>query len=342
MNALAPPDWSDTVTLLHAQGNRLTKLVHADGTISDYENAYYYDAEEVRVAGHIALHDMLRNVLHRPNTAVVRGALLNGPKARKIRRLAYEDRETGDQPTLRDVPRRWLAIDCDDVPRPDNLPAGDLAACADLAIELLPAPLHRAACIVQASGGHGIKPGIRLRLWYWLDRPMSGSELKRWLKGLCDVSVFNCAQPIYTAAPLFEAPRTDHLPERLFEYPGEDWVHCPSPEELTPPPRTPPATVRPVAVSGSARAALYVKGAIDHATDRIRSASMRHPTILQEACGLARFVHAGLLTRSALHSALWAAAAHAGKDDEAEIERMVAFGMEHPDINPIPVELRNG
>jgi hypothetical protein len=44
------------------------------------------------------------------------------------------------------------------------------------------------------------------------------------------------------------------------------------------------------------------------------------------------------MTQSELHSTLWSAAQGAGKDDEAEIERMVAFGLDHPDTTPIPVE----
>jgi hypothetical protein len=342
MSQPAAPPWADTITLMRARGRRLAKMVHADGKISDYDKSFIYDAKEVPVAGHLALHDLLVSVLQRPDIAVVRGALVGGPSAQRIRRLVRPDQETGDQPTLRDVPRRWLAIDCDDVARPDDIPAGDLGACAELAIDRLPNVLHRAACIAQASGGHGIKPGIRLRLWYWLDRPMATLELKRWLKGCCDPSVFNAAQPIYTAAPVFEPPRTDHLPQRLFEYPGEDWVRCPTPEELEPPPRPIPETVHPVAVAGSARAALYVQSALDSARERIRNAGLRHPTILQESCGLARFVHAGLLSRSELQRALWSAASDAGKDDESEIERMIAFGLQHPSTNPIPVDLRNG
>ena len=75
---------------------------------------------------------------------------------------------------------------------------------------------------------------------------------------------------------------------------------------------------------------------------RITTAVQRHPAILSEACGLARFVQAGLMSESDLHNTLWDAAKQAGKDDETEIKRMVAFGLEHPDSTPIPVEMRHG
>jgi hypothetical protein len=35
---------------------------------------------------------------------------------------------------------------------------------------------HGARCIAQATASHGIKPGCRVRLWYWLDRPTTGGE----------------------------------------------------------------------------------------------------------------------------------------------------------------------
>jgi hypothetical protein len=33
----------------------------------------------------------------------------------------------------------------------------------------------------QMTNSAGIKPGIRLRLWFWLDRPVTDDEAKRWL-----------------------------------------------------------------------------------------------------------------------------------------------------------------
>jgi hypothetical protein len=39
-----------------------------------------------------------------------------------------------------------------------------------------------------------------------------------------------------------------------------------------------------------------------------------------------------------LNSVLWNAAQHAGKDDQSEIERIVDFGLDHPDTTPVPVE----
>jgi hypothetical protein len=97
------------------------------------------------------------------------------------RRLLHPDLETGEPPTIRETPRAWLAIDLDGVKRPACLLAGNLAACAAEAIGQLPDAFRGTFCIAQASASHGIKLGIRLRLWYWLSRPAAGQELKRWL-----------------------------------------------------------------------------------------------------------------------------------------------------------------
>jgi hypothetical protein len=92
-----------------------------------------------------------------------------------------------------------------------------------------------ASSVVQATAGHGLKPGLRLRLWYWLDRPVCGSALKRWLQHApIDHSVFGTAQVIYTAAPLFLPGAFDPLPTRIAAIPGALSVMVPPPLILQP------------------------------------------------------------------------------------------------------------
>ena len=338
-----PCDWSDHMTVLRAHGKRLAKLHAADGSCQDYDSAYHYDASAVPVAGIPDLMNVLRRLLPLSDRCVVRGRIIGADKAKKIRRLAVADAETGDVPTLVDVPRRWLAVDWDGIARPAHIAADDLWNCGDIVLDAMPAPFQQATCIIQASANHGIKPGCRLRGWFWCDRPMTGRELKQWLKNSpCDPSIFNPVQPIYTAAPVFGPGRGEHIPDRLMELPGEDWLRCPSAEELAPPPPRIIETVRPTCTAGSARAKLYVEAALDSAQARIRNASLRHPAILAEACSLARLVHAGLLSQSELHNALWQAAADAGKDNEPEIGRIMKFALQNSSAADVPVELVDG
>ena len=345
-----PHDWSDTLTILRARSSkpngppvRLAKTIHADGSVQSYDGAYKFDIACVPVKGLFDLHDKLKWLVRQYNKCVVRGTLIEGTKASNVRRLFYRCAESGDAPTLRDMPHRWVALDVDGLARPEDIPVDDIERCADYAMGKLPRIFGQTACIAQASAQHGIKPDIRLRLWYWCDRPMGGDELKRWLKDTpCDMSVFNPAQPIYTAFPLFASGRPDHLRERLLYLDGLEWLRCPSPEELAPPPRATVETIRPACVAGSARAQLYVDAAIASVQDRIRSASLRHPTILQEACSLARLVHSGLMTTTELHNAMWKAAAAAGKDDQKEVARIVTFAMANSSTADVPAELVNG
>ena len=173
MNAPAP----DALTVLHAPGRRLAKLLHPDGRAEGYDRTRIVDAYTVPIADLAGIQVLLQRLRHRPDCCVVRGELVNGDVAVGIRRLLHADKETGEAPTIRDVPRRWLALDMEGVTLPPGLLPSDLAGCAAVALATLPTELRGAACIVQASASHGMKPDLRLHLWWWLDRPMWGHEL---------------------------------------------------------------------------------------------------------------------------------------------------------------------
>ena len=194
-----------------------------------------------------------------------------------------------------------------------------------------------AACIVQASGSHGFVPDLRLRLWFWCDRPMAGAELKRWLcQTPADLCVIGPAQLIYTAASVMAGAAPDPLPARLVALPGGAELRCPSPEALAPRPR--PAA-RHITVT-STGASKYATAALRNAVVRILRAERRHPTIMAEACGLARLVRAGLLAEGDMRHALHAAAADPDKPRE-EVEAILAWALANPSNGAVP-ELRHG
>ena len=225
----------DFLTILHTPHLRLAKLVRGDGSIIGYDNAKHFDMAEVAVADLDHLARILTKLLNRPACCIVRGAIADPARVSSVRRLVYACRETGEAPTLIDVNRRWISLDVDGVVRPDHIPAADLVACAQVAIALLPAEFRKARCIVQATSTHGLKPGSRLRLWFWADRPLSGAELGAWMRGCpVDGSIFRPCQPIYTAAPIFQAKR-DHLPSRIAMIDGAETVLAPPHDVLIPP-----------------------------------------------------------------------------------------------------------
>jgi hypothetical protein len=85
----------------------------------------------------------------------------------------------------------------------------------------LPAPFRFARCAAQLSSGAGIKPGLRAHLFFTLDRPLVGAELKRLLGAVpgLDVSTLGAVQPHYVAAPIF-AGVDDPCLERVAVLPG--------------------------------------------------------------------------------------------------------------------------
>ncbi len=311
----------DTVTVLRARGRRLAKLIRATGEVTGYDSARTFDFFRLPVADLDALAQLLARLASRPDCCVVRGEPI-GP-VRNVRRLLHPDPVTGDAATLRECPRRWLALDMEGIALLPDVPASHLLGCARLATATLPAAFGQAACIVQASASHGFRPDMRLRLWFWCSRPLSGPEVKRWLAGTpADPSIFGAAQPIYTATPVISAGVRDPLGTRLTALPGAPLLHPPSPAALAPPPR-PAAPATPPPRMGDR----YLDAALVSAVQRIASADKRHPVILSEARSLARFVRAGTLSEGLFMSVLRRAGKAAGKNDPGELESIAAWAL---------------
>jgi hypothetical protein len=176
--------YSDTITTLKSAGRRLTKLVKVDGEIVGYDEARTFTPDELDVASIGDLYEVLSEISADPYRCVVRGALVNCGATTPIRRLIHVDKDTGDRATLYEVPRFWVATDWDTLPRPDSVDLTDLAACASVALARLPVEFRGVSHIVSATSSHGIKDGIRIRLWHWLSRPLVLADLKIWLGGV--------------------------------------------------------------------------------------------------------------------------------------------------------------
>jgi hypothetical protein len=79
----------------------------------------------------------------------------------------------------------------------------------------VPEPFADASCWWQATGSAGVKPGIRVRLWFWLSRPVSDAEAKGWLRGCpLDRSLYTPVALHYVAAPILEAGAHDPVGRR--------------------------------------------------------------------------------------------------------------------------------
>lgn len=315
------------LTILQSRGRRLCKTIQADGNIVGYDSVKTVDLHDEPIPDFTALESVLRELQPLWDCCVVRGGIADPQRVRGVRRLVHPDAETGDQPTLVDVPRAWMALDMDGAPAPAGLDLHDLVACGAAARSILPDAFHTAACLVGATAGHSLKSGLRLRLWFFLSRPLAGAEAQRWLRGrpACDPSTLRPAQVIYTAAPIF-AGRTDPLPSRLAHLSGEETVQVPPPETLAPPKHT-PAPPRRVSAEGGSR---YATRALASAALAISSAAVdsRHPTAVSESWGLARLVRSGLLTESEVIRVVDEALQRAGKP-KGEGAAIAAWAVKH-------------
>ena len=324
---------NDTITVAQTIDElALAKIIHGDGKVDDYSNARYFNFTEHMVSGLSDITALLHGLAPAWQCAVLRGEVI-GPH-RGVRRLIHLDQKTGDEPTLRAVPRHWLALDVDGVALPPGVPAADLAACATLATAMLPAAFHGAAVVVQATATHGIKPGARLRLWYWLSRPMSAQELKRWLAGRSfDSSVFSAAQLIYTATPGFIG-RRDHLPCRLIKLPGFGVVQVPSSQELAARPHRRLAP-NPHALTAAGEAGPYADAALVRAAQCIMEApeGARHGVLIRVSALLSGWVQAGALPEAIVREVVLRATA--GWDNPDAIEAAVTWGLSRtPPLSP--------
>lgn len=106
------------------------------------------------------------------------------------------------------------------MPQPALVMAARLAARAMDWRPDRPAPpaFREVSCFWQVSAGAGFNPGFRLRTWHWLDHPVTGNEIKIWLKptierGLVDpVTLVEC-QPHYLGVQVVGGP--DPCPRRF-------------------------------------------------------------------------------------------------------------------------------
>lgn len=118
------------LTVLRSRGPRLAKTLEADGSIRAYGDARIFDLAAFPAANLADLEPVLQHLLERPDLCVVRGAIADPARVQSVRRLLHRCPHSGDEPTLREVPRRWVALDMDGLPAPEGLDPRDLPGCA--------------------------------------------------------------------------------------------------------------------------------------------------------------------------------------------------------------------
>jgi hypothetical protein len=183
----------------------------------DYQRARRFRHTERPCEDLNDLYEILRDIQHDHQSAIVRGRPISDGL---IRRRIHKCAETGALPDLVEVDRQWICIDVDGIDWSGELDD----AAAEAARARLPAWLSRAGCVYQWSASAGIKPGLRVHLWIWLDRAVYGRSLRKHLRSTgvadgVDLSTLSDAQIHYTARPIVIGA-DDPIQTRLGRLPG--------------------------------------------------------------------------------------------------------------------------
>lgn len=238
LGSAEPPDvCADSVTVLHALGKLVaTKRVTYNKPtqtyqIREYDNLKTFRITEHPVDGIDSLAALLDRIARNPQACVVRGKPAPGiNRQRALRRLHPKlNPATGEvEPaTLEPADRRWLLLDIDGIDCPPGIdPLHEPASAVEHVVSVLPRELAGVTCRWAFTSGHWIKrqDAIRLRLAFWLDRPVSAEYLEAWLAGFpVDTAVFRPAQIQYIAHPIFEGV-ADPVPLRSGIWRGDSDV----------------------------------------------------------------------------------------------------------------------
>jgi hypothetical protein len=218
---------SVSVSVLRTFGPLATKRITYNpptGSYSfqDYGRAALFSISEHPVSSIHELAAMLAQIGKDPQCFIVRGAIIDGTDRKRAQRrlLPRRNKTTGqmEPATLEHADRHWLLLDVDGIPCPESIdPIHEPDAVVEHVVGLLPPAFQGATCWWQFTSGHGIKPGIRLRLGFWSSRKVGTEYLKTWLGEMVDAndgnlvkrwpvdcSVFVPSQPNYVAKPVFE------------------------------------------------------------------------------------------------------------------------------------------
>ncbi len=184
----------------------------------DYARVYQWLPYVAMAEGIEGLAEVVARAAEFPRLTAIRGAVRETSVHKAVVNRRLHQHPGGPAPDIEDAPRHWLMVDLDSLPEPEHFDwrMDPRRAAIWAARQYLPRVFRESAFYYQYSGSAGIKPGIRIHFWFWLEEPMGSAELKRYIarvgKGKADLALYNAVQPHYTATPLFvgiDDPMTD-------------------------------------------------------------------------------------------------------------------------------------
>jgi hypothetical protein len=315
-------DTFDQLVVMRTFGRLLatkTITVCKDGTVAirPYDDAKHFRGQLVVVRDIYALAGVLGRISRDPHAFIIRGEPMEGTDLRCCRRTVHEDRDTGEPACFRERPRRWLLLDFDSIERAFMFNPMDGELGAIYLRSLLPPCFHDRSCWWSHTSSAGFSPGLRMRLAFWLDRPVGEPELKLLLDGYpIDASLFRPVQPVYVAPPIIRGARD---PIRRRSGYLEDWHDTvPVPEIPEPEPVPVPALLprrRPLQFTDAwarLEAAAAKVAASPKAGTNPYGGTGRHHALFCAGLALSTAVKAKRLTRSEVDDVLLHAASKVG------------------------------
>ena len=214
---------TDFLTTLTSSTTQLRKVFSGDDLRGlSFSQGLYFAANTHPVHDLESLSGVLKGLEADPSKTVIRGQLRNCNSVSVRRSKDY----------FEPASHQWCMIDIDSLDW-DGV-TQDHQGMVSHAVSQLPKDFQGIDCWYHFSSSMGIKSGIRVHLWYWLERPCSDDEMKAWLAGCpVDMRMYDPVQIHLTANPRFLNGAVDPYPIRsgLFDG-GSGKKVVPVPDDL--------------------------------------------------------------------------------------------------------------
>jgi len=207
----------DHLIVLEAESGRRCAKAYTPGEEHAYNAGTHFRVERRPVESIEDVARVLTEIEGDTRRMVIRGDVLNEAAAKLVR---FEDEaEHGPAwrngfwrrkgPVFEDTPRHWMMLDVDSQECAGDPVADPESAALTFINTALPECFHDVSFYWHLSSGAGIKPGLRIHLWFWLATPMSSEAMREWAKSVpnVDPAVYKAVQPHYTANPVFSGVR---------------------------------------------------------------------------------------------------------------------------------------
>lgn len=182
-------EYRPSVTVIRSLDHPLTKRFYLDdqGEVQrqNYQNASHFEAEDVPISGIRGLSQLLTTIAGHQHGAVVRGVCTVEKHRPTLRRKEFFPEHPDGT--------RWVMLDIDGEEVPDDMSVVSVEAVRWLIQEKLPSEFRNVTFHCQFSGSAGVldakgallKPGLRVHLFFFLDRCVRGDLLSAYLCRHC-------------------------------------------------------------------------------------------------------------------------------------------------------------